>query len=145
MHTQTQISNCLDENFRFEIVINNDYILGEYSSPTYTFKNLERIAASNFEYWKTIGETNEFHGQWGSLLSKINSAKDYLKELETLDIDQIKYRLGSIFDSQTQRDNKTIFEVTIYSPIDGETAFNKILGSSAARRGGSSPFSRTTV
>lgn len=57
-YTKSQVSNFLDDKILFRFVISNDYIIKfDAHEELFTFKELEKIIASNFGYWNSIYES----------------------------------------------------------------------------------------
>ena len=130
-YTKSQVSNFLDDKILFRFVISNDYIIKfDAHEELFTFKELEKIIASNFGYWNSIYDDspNNFRSVWKDLNDKFNTIKNYIFEFEELDIDDINnkiyYNLSS--NRETREQDKIIYILSIQSPIDKDKNFIKI-------------------
>ncbi|KIC77388.1 hypothetical protein [Streptococcus constellatus] len=91
--TKGQVSNFLNDKILFRFSISDEYIIkfSEYEK-IFTFEELEKIIKRNYTYWSSIYNTapNNFMSAWETLNIKYDTIKNYISELETLDITNIK-------------------------------------------------------
>ena len=85
--TNAQISNFMDEYFRFEI--KNDSCNLDYDQPEMTFSELEVIIQSNYKYWERKNKDNDMatpiFEKWTNWKTKFEQLKDFLKNKEEFD------------------------------------------------------------
>lgn len=130
-YTKSQVSNFLDDKILFRFVISNDYIIKfDAHEELFTFKELEKIIASNFGYWNSIYDVapNDFKSEWEKLKDRYNTIKNNIFELEKLDIENINNQIYyNLTDNYESRDPDTrVYLLTIFSPIDKDIEFRKI-------------------
>lgn len=117
--TSKQISNFINDRISFRFAINSNYIINFNSLETiFTFNELEKVAKSNLDYWKTIPEEISSHcySSWQNLNNKINATKEYLSEITELNEDTINNYLYNNLSSNRQTiDQKKLF--TLYQLI----------------------------
>lgn len=130
-YTKSQVSNFLDDKILFRFVISSDYIIKfDANKELFTFKELERIIASNFGYWNSINNValNDFKSEWEKLKDRYNTINNNIFELEELDIEninnQISYNLTSTYESRGP--DTRVYLLTLFSPIDKDKEFLKI-------------------
>jgi hypothetical protein len=125
------VSNFLDDKILFRFVISNDYIIKfDAHEELFTFKELEKIIASNFGYWNSIYDVapNDFKSEWEKLKDRYNTIKNNIFELEKLDIENINNQIYyNLTDNYESRDPDTrVYLLTLFSPIDKDIEFRKI-------------------
>ena len=130
-YTKSQVSNFLDDKILFRFVISNDYIIKfDAHEELFTFKELEKIIASNFGYWNSIYDVapNDFKSEWEKLKDRYNTIKNNIFELEKLDIENINNQIYyNLTDNYESRDPDTrVYLLTLFSPIDKDIEFRKI-------------------
>ena len=130
-YTKSQVSNFLDDKILFRFVISNDYIIKfDAHEELFTFKELEKIIASNFGYWNSIYDVapNDFKSEWENLKDRYNTIKNNIFELEELDIENINNQIYyNLTDNYESRDPDTrVYLLTLFSPIDKDIEFRKI-------------------
>lgn len=130
-YTKSQVSNFLDDKILFRFVISNDYIIKfDAHEELFTFKELEKIIASNFGYWNSIYDVapNDFKSEWEKLKDRYNTIKNNIFELEKLDIENINNQIYyNLTDNYESRDPDTrVYLLTLFSPIDKVIEFRKI-------------------
>ena len=117
--TSKQISNFINDRISFRFAINSNYIINFNSLETiFTFNELEKVAKSNLDYWKTIPEeiSSHWYSSWQNLNNKINATKEYLSEITELNEDTINNYLYNNLSSNRQTiDQKKLF--TLYQLI----------------------------
>ena len=130
-YTKSQVSNFLDDKILFRFVISNDYIIKfDAHEELFTFKELEKIIASNFGYWNSIYDVapNDFKSELEKLKDRYNTIKNNIFELEKLDIENINNQIYyNLTDNYESRDPDTrVYLLTLFSPIDKDIEFRKI-------------------
>ena len=91
--TKSQVANFINDKILFRFSISNDFIINfSEREDIFTFDELEGIINSNFTYWSSINDKapNSFLSNWQNLKDKFNEVKDYIFNLEELNIDNIK-------------------------------------------------------
>lgn len=129
--TSKQISNFINDRISFRFAINSNYIINFNSLETiFTFNELEKVAKSNLDYWKTIPEEISSHcySSWQNLNNKINATKEYLSEITELNEDTINNYLYNNLSSnrQTIDQKKVVYTLSIDSTIDKDLEIRKI-------------------
>lgn len=128
---KSQILNFLNDKLLFRFSISNDFIINfNENEAIFTFDELERIINSNFTYWSSINDIapNNFMSNWQDLKHKFNVINKYLFELEELNIDDINYQIYNNLSSDREygEQDKTIYKLSIASPIDRDSEIRKI-------------------
>ena len=128
---KSQILNFLNDKLLFRFSISNDFIINfNENEAIFTFDELERIINSNFTYWSSINDIapNNFMSNWQDLKHKFNVINKYLFELEELNIDDINYQIYNNLSSDREygEQDKTIYKLSIASPIDRDSEISKI-------------------
>ena len=128
---KSQILNFLNDKLLFRFSISNDFIINfNENEAIFTFDELERIINSNFTYWSSINDIapNNFMSNWQDLKHKFNVINKYLFELEELNIDDINYQIYNNLSSDREygEQDKTIYKLSIASPIDRGSEIRKI-------------------
>lgn len=121
--TNAQISNFMDEYFRFEI--KNDSCNLDYDQPEMTFSELEVIIQSNYKYWERKNKDNDMatpiFEKWTNWKTKFEQLKDFLKnkeEFDNQDVNNFMYNyFSSYYSSEVSTEIRT-YRIDIDSPIN---------------------------
>ena len=129
--TKGQVANFLNDEILFRFSISNDFIINfSEEKKFFTFNELEGIINSNFTYWSSINDKapNSFLSNWQNLKDKFNQVKDYIFNLEELNIDNIKSYIYNNLSSNSEcgEQGEKVYILSIASPIDRDSEIRKI-------------------
>lgn len=129
--TKGQVANFLNDEILFRFSISNDFIINfSEEKEIFTFNELEGIINSNFTYWSSINDKapNSFLSNWQNLKDKFNEVKDYIFNLEELNIDNINFYIYNNLSSNSEygEQGEKVYILSIASPIDRDSEIRKI-------------------
>lgn len=129
--TKSQVANFINDEILFRFSISNDFIINfSEQEDIFTFDELERIINSNFTYWSSINDIapNRFMSSWQDLKDKFNIVKQLIFKLEELNIDDINLYIYNNLSSYSEyrEQDKTVYILSIASPIDRDSEIRKI-------------------
>ena len=129
--TKGQVANFLNDEILFRFSISNDFIINfSEEKDIFTFNELEGIINSNFTYWSSINDKapNSFLSNWQNLKDKFNQVKDYIFNLEELNIDNINFYIYNNLSSNSEygEQGEKVYILSIASPIDRDSEISKI-------------------
>lgn len=129
--TKSQVANFINDKILFRFSISNDFIINfSEREDIFTFDELEGIINSNFTYWSSINDKapNSFLSNWQNLKDKFNEVKDYIFNLEELNIDNINLYIYNNLSSNSEygEQGEKVYILSIASPIDRDSEIHKI-------------------
>lgn len=129
--TKGQVANFINDEILFRFSISNDFIINfSEQEDIFTFNELEGIINSNFTYWSSINDKapNNFLSNWQNLKDKFNQVKDYIFNLEELNIDNINSYIYNNLSSNSEygEQGEKVYILSIASPIDRDSEIRKI-------------------
>ena len=129
--TKSQVANFINDKILFRFSISNDFIINfSEREDIFTFDELEGIINSNFTYWSSINDKapNSFLSNWQNLKDKFNEVKDYIFNLEELNIDNINFYIYNNLSSNSEygEQGEKVYILSIASPIDRDSEIRKI-------------------
>ena len=129
--TKGQVANFINDKILFRFSISNDFIINfSEQEDIFTFNELEGIINSNFTYWSSINDKapNNFLSNWQNLKYKFNQVKDYIFNLEELNIDNINFYIYNNLSSNSEygEQGEKVYILPIASPIDRDSEIRKI-------------------
>lgn len=129
--TKGQVANFINDKILFRFSISNDFKINfSEQEDIFTFNELEGIINSNFTYWSSINDKapNNFLSNWQNLKYKFNQVKDYIFNLEELNIDNINFYIYNNLSSNSEygEQGEKVYVLSIASPIDRDSEIRKI-------------------
>lgn len=129
--TKGQVANFLNDEILFRFSISNDFIINfSEEKEIFTFNELEGIINSNFTYWSSINDKapNSFLSNWQNLKDKFNEVKDYIFNLEELNIDNLNFYIYNNLSSNSEygEQGEKVYILSIASTIDRDSEIRKI-------------------